>query len=390
MISERLSGIKKSASLSLTKMASDMKQQGIHVYNFGIGEPDFTTPDGIIEYSYESSKRGMTHYTPSSGLPDLRKAISEKLVSFNNIKDASSQEVVVTPTKFAVYSSLLAVLNPGDQVLFPEPYYLSYPDIVRLAGGKPVPFRLPDDYSLNLDEAEKLVTPKTRVFIFNSPVNPTGKVYSAKDIRALSDFVLEHNLMLISDEIYESIIFKGAHFSPASIPEMRDNTITVSGFSKSHAMTGWRIGYLHARKEIADACDLIQQQTITCAPSVSQTAAIAALKDTESPKKFTSIFKKRKDLVVKLLNEIQGITVTEPEGAFYAFPKFEMSMSSGEFSSQLLQKSHVAVIPGNAFGESSDDHFRLSFATQEEELVKGIELISEFMNGKRADKPAGP
>ncbi len=389
MVSSRLSGINKSASLALTRVAAEFKQKGIKVYNFGIGEPDFTTPEGIINASYESARKGMTHYTPSSGLPQLRQAIAEKLSVFNGIDGALAEEVVATPTKFALYISLLVLLEPDDGVLIPEPYYLSYPDIVRLAGGKALPFVLPRDYAFDLEAAEDLVTPRTKVMIFNSPVNPTGKVYSEKDIRKLSDFVIDHDLMLISDEIYEYIIFKGKHFSPASIPEMRERTITVSGFSKSHAMTGWRIGYLHAPKEIADACDLIQQQTITCAPSISQVAAIEALKDSESPKKFTAEFRERRDIVVKMLNEIDGIDVIEPEGTFYAFPHFDMRAGSERFSSDLLKEYHVAVTPGRAFGERFDDHFRLSFAAKEEDLVKGIEELGNFMKARKAEQTAG-
>ncbi|MCL4315134.1 MAG: pyridoxal phosphate-dependent aminotransferase [Candidatus Thermoplasmatota archaeon] len=383
MISERLSSIRPSASLSITKTVAEMKAKNIHIYNFGIGEPDFTTPEGIIDYSYECSRSGMTHYTPSSGLPELRDAIAQKLRKFNNIDGASADEIVVSPTKFTIYATLLALLNPGEEVLIPEPYYLSYPDIVRLSGGKPVPFRTPDDFSLDLSEAEKLVSPRTRVFIYNSPVNPTGKVFTEKEVKGLVDFVVKNDLYLISDEIYENIIFRGKHISPASFDEIRDRTITVSGFSKSHAMTGWRIGYLHAPREIAKACDLIQQQTITCAPSVSQTAAIEALRDTESPVRFTEKFRERMHKVVKLLREIDGINVIEPEGTFYAFPKYDLNMDSVDFASSLLKESNVAVTPGTAFGESGERHFRLSFATSDEDIENGISALSGFIRNRK-------
>ncbi len=378
MRERRALDIGESASLKLTRIAESLKLQGKKIYGFGIGEPDFTTPERIINAAFQKAREGGTHYTPSAGLMDLRRAVAGKLKSRNSI-DATPESVLITPSKFAVYMGILSTASPGDEVLIPDPYYLSYPDITKLAGAKPVYVPTDSDYEIDLDGASRLVTPKTKTFLFNSPANPTGKVYSEKSIRKLSDFIIENDLVLISDEIYEDLIFEGKHFSPASIEEMRDRTLTVSGFSKSYAMTGWRIGYIQGPVEIISQCNRIQQQSLTCAPSVSQYAALEALRSDTEVIEFREAFRRRRDLVLKLLSEIDSISVKKPEGTFYAFPSFESSLDTGSFCTDLLNEKQVIVTPGTAFGNAGEKHFRLSFATSDEVIEQGISRIREFM-----------
>ncbi len=373
---------KESASLNLTRKAELLKSQGKAVYNFGIGEPDFTTPERIIEYAFNEAKSGKTHYTPSQGIMELRKAISEKL-EFRNKIHSSPDNIIVTPTKFAIYSSILSVALPGEDVMIPDPYYLSYPDIVKLADANPVSVATDENFEIDLSDAEEKITPKTKMFILNSPANPTGKVYSRNSIKKLCDFVLDHDLFLLSDEIYEDLIFDGEHFSPASIEEMADRTITVSGFSKSYAMTGWRIGYLQANKEIVSSCNRIQQQSITCAPSVSQYAALEALKDRSDVEKFRKEFAERREIVIDLLGKIDGLNTRKPEGTFYVFPQYASDEDSERFCSDLLTEKGVIVTPGSAFGNRGERHFRLSFATSESTIREGIAKLSEFIEEKK-------
>ena len=379
MLSRRLDNISPSKTVSLSNKASELKKSGKKVYNFGIGEPDFTTPDGIIKAAFDAAKAGKTHYTPSSGIPELRSAIADKMKKVNNVP-AESGNVLVTNTKFSINLAAMALLNPGDEVLIPEPYYLSYPEIMKLYGAKPVPVRSDEDYDIDFDELRKMTSPRTKALIYSSPSNPTGKVFSEKLLRKLSDYIIENDMILIADEIYEDIIFEGKPFSPASIPEMFDRTVTVNGFSKSHAMTGWRIGYMVANESIIKASDKIQQQTITCAPSVSQYAALAALEDKKSPKDFRDKFLHRRDLVRKLLSN-SSLKSRNPEGAFYAFPQYHLDINSEKFCNLLLERKNVIVTPGSAFGEQGKNHFRLSFATDDETIMEGIERIIRFTEG---------
>jgi len=376
MFSRRLNNISPSKTVSLSNKANELKRAGKKIYNFGIGEPDFTTPRNIIEAAFEAAENGKTHYTPSAGIPELRSAIAEKMKKINNVQ-AERENVLVSNTKFTINLSLMALLNPGDEVIIPEPYYLSYPEIVKLYDAKPVPVRSDENYDIDFDELSRMISPRTRALIYSSPSNPTGKVFSEKTIRKLSDYIIENDMILISDEIYEDIVFEGKPFSPASIPEMFERTITVNGFSKSHAMTGWRIGYMVANEKIIKAADKIQQQTVTCAPSVSQYAAIAALQDHKSPEEFRTKFLHRRDLVQKLLAD-STLKSRKPEGAFYVFPQYSADINSEEFCNRLLESENVIVTPGSAFGDQGEHHFRLSFATDDETIVEGIGRIIKF------------
>lgn len=377
MLASRLSSISESKSVATSNKAAELVKAGKRVYNFGIGEPDFTTPEHIIRAGFEASLKGKTHYTSSYGILELREAISKKMNEVNSVK-STFKNLLVTPTKFSLNLSVMSLMNPGDEAIIPEPYYLSYPDIVRLHGGKVLASPTDENYSFDIDDMRSLLSPRTKMVIISNPTNPTGKVYSEKELRELSDFVIENNLFLVSDEIYEDLIFEGRMFSPASMPEMFDRTITVGGFSKSYAMTGWRVGYMVAPEEIIKASNKIQQQTITCAPSISQYASLAAIQDRETPVKFNEIFRKRRDLVHQLISQSDSLEMRKPEGTFYAFVRYGGNMPSDAFSEKLLNEKLVVVTPGSAFGDQGEYHFRLSFATDDETIREGIGKIIEF------------
>ena len=382
MVSSRLKNISQSATISMNLKAEELKKTGKKVYNFSLGEPDFNTPDNIIDFAFKAARNGKTHYTPSKGVPELREKIARKFREMNNIS-ADPANIIVTPTKFSVSLAMMSLLEEGDNVLLPMPYYVSYPDIVKLYGGVPRGVGTNADYGFDYEALEKSVDGRTKALIFSNPCNPTGKVYGENEIRKLCDFVLEHGLYLISDEIYEDLSFEKRPFSPASIPEMADKTITLSGFSKSYAMTGWRIGYMLANPEIIRASDIIQQQTMTCATSVSQYAAIAALDDRETPRRFRDAFMKRRDLLMKSLSGIDGLSFVKPEGAFYLFPEYDLEMTSNDMSMKLLEDVQVIVTPGSAFGEQGERHFRISYATSDENIIEGSRRIGEFMHRRR-------
>ncbi len=382
MVATRLKNISQSATISMNLKAEELRKTGKRVYNFSLGEPDFNTPDSIIDFAFNAARNGKTHYTPSKGVPELREKIVKKFREINNI-NADPANIIVTPTKFSVSLAMMSLLENGDNVLLPEPYYVSYPDIVKLYGGIPRGVRTREDYSFDYEAIEKSIDGRTKALIFSNPCNPTGKVYGEKEIRKLCDIVLDRGLYLISDEIYEDISYEKRPFSPASIPEMAEKTITLSGFSKSYAMTGWRIGYMLANPEIIKASDTIQQQTMTCATSVSQYAAIAALDDRETPRKFRDAFMKRRDLLIKSLSGINGLSFVKPEGAFYLFPEYDIGMPSEELSMKLLEDQQVTVTPGSAFGDQGERHFRISYATSDENIIEGSRRIGEFMRKTR-------
>ncbi len=379
MVSARVNKINESATVSMSNRAAELKAEGKKIYNFGIGEPDFKTPQSIIDYSYKMAREGKTHYTPSAGIPELREKIAEKMKKKNNI-DVSSKNVLVTPTKFSLNLALYTIIDPGDEVMLPAPYYVSYTDIIKLNEGKALIFDTDENYEFDFDKMRKMVSPKTKAFMLNNPVNPTGKVYSERTLRQLSDFILENNLFLISDEIYEDLIYKGKMFSPGSINEMKEKTVTLSGFSKSYAMTGWRIGYMVAPEDIIKAANKVQQQTLTCAPSVSQYAALNALDDEDDVIEMRNVFNKRRMLALSLLKEIDGINVYEPEGAFYIFPGYNKDIKSSELAMDLLNNQNVIITPGLPFG--AEKHFRISYATSDDVITEGISRIKKYFNSK--------
>jgi aspartate aminotransferase len=294
----------------------------------------------------------------------------------------SSGNVLVTPTKFSINLTFLSILNPGDEVLIPEPYFLSYPEIVKLCSGKPIPVPTDENFDFNFELMKKYVNPRTKAIIISNPCNPTGKVYSEKQMKELIDFSLEHKLYLISDEIYEDLIFNGKMFSPASVQEIFDHVVTIGGFSKSYAMTGWRIGYMVASEDLIKASNKLQQQTITCVSSLSQFAALAAIKDRDTPAKFRESFLRRKKIVESMVNGSDTMSMHPVDGTFYAFVKYRKQISSEEYSNALLDQKKVLVTPGSAFGQQGEGFFRLSFATDDDTIRTGIDLIDQFNMGK--------
>ncbi|WP_075056453.1 pyridoxal phosphate-dependent aminotransferase [Thermogymnomonas acidicola] len=386
MLSRRISSVRGSATISLSNRASLMERQGKRVLNFGVGgEPDFTTPEGIIEGAFQwARKGGKTHYTPSAGIFELREAIAQDYVERGGF-DVKPENILVTPTKFAINLAVFSTMDPGDEILIPEPYYLSYYDIAAINGIKPVPVRTGEDFSFDFDLMQEYVGPRTRGVIISNPSNPTGRVYGRDEIKGgLVDFCEDNGMLLLSDEIYRSLVYEGQPASPPLSFTGLDRAIVMDGFSKSYAMTGWRIGYLVADRQVIEGgANRLQQQTITCAPpSVAQYAALEALKDKQSPVEMRERFRKRRDLVLRELGKSSRLKIVKPQGAFYVFPEFSDARSSEKFCEDLLEEKGVIVTPGSAFGEQGGEkHFRLSFATSESVIEEGCRMIVDFLEG---------
>jgi aspartate aminotransferase len=376
MVSRRVSRVLKSETVSLSNKVQEMKSRGLKIYNFGIGEPDFTTPDNIIDYAHEKAKEGFTHYTPSLGFSELRNKIAAEYS--RRYTATSAKNVLVTPTKFSINLSIMAICDDDDEILIPEPYYLSYPDICRLNGVKPVSFPSREDFSIDFEYLEGLINPRTRAILISNPSNPTGKVLSESDIKHILSLCKKYNIYFICDQIYEDLIYHGKLFSPLNLDPALKNTIILSGFSKSFAMTGWRIGFMIASDDIIEAADTFQQQTITCAPSISQQAAIFALDHYEESTRMRNEFEKRREIAIREMKKIPNISLKEPEGAFYLFPKYDLPLKSRELCMQLLEKKGVSTIPGSVFGDQGEMHFRLSYAASEDDIINGIAKIGEF------------
>jgi aspartate aminotransferase len=394
ILSERIHRLAESETLAMTRRSRELKEQGFDVINLSIGQPDFNTPDYIKEAAREALDQNYTFYPPVSGYPDLRKAICRKLKRDNNLNYTPDQVVVSTGAKQALANTMLSLVNPGDEVIVPAPYWVSYREIVKLAEGTSVVIKtgVETDFKVTPDQLEKAISPKTKVFIFSSPCNPTGSVYSREELSALAKVFQAHpGIFIISDEIYELINFKGRHESIAQFPELRDRVIIINGVSKGFAMTGWRLGYCVAAPEIAKACDKIQGQFTSGASSISQRAAIAAINtdpaESEELRNMIETFRNRRDLFLKLLNEIPGFRTNIPDGAFYIFPDVtwyygksngSVNINNGtDLCNYLLDHAHVALVSGEAFG--NPDCIRLSYATSNEELIEAARRIKEAL-----------
>ena len=381
MVSQRLQQVPASGTLAISNLVSQLKSEGIDVISFSLGEPDFTTPDNILDAAKASLDRGFTHYTPSTGIPELRKAVAERARSFNKL-DVQAKNVLITPCKHAIFMAAMAYIDPGDEVLLPDPGWVTYEADIRLCGGIPVyvPLRFEDGFVLDPAVIESLITPKTRMIILNTPANPTGCVIPEKTIRAIAELAMEHDIMVLADETYENLVYSGMHFSIASIPGMMDRTITVSGLSKTAAMTGWRIGWAISTEQNIKDLNKLQGHTVSCCTSFAQEGAVEALTGDQAPiAKMVAEFKERRDLVIDLLSEIEGLETKVPEGAFYVFPKYSADISSAELAKRLLEEQHVAVTPGIAFGPHGEGFFRISYAASEADLREGIARIKKFM-----------
>ena len=379
MVSKRLQEVPPSGTVAISNMVSEMKASGIKdIISFSVGEPDFTTPGNVIDAAIESLREGFTHYTPSMGIPELKKAIAESTKAKNGIP-CGPQNVLVTPTKQAIFMWALAYLDPGDEVLLPDPAWVSYEAVIRLAGAIPVYVSTYFDerYVINADNVLKAITPKTKAIIINSPSNPTGTVQPEKALKAIADICVDKDLIVLSDEIYEHVIYDAKHVSLAAMPGMWERTYTVSGLSKTYAMTGWRIGWLIA--DDVKSINKLQSHSITCCTSFVQTAAVEAINGPQDAKNaMVKEFKNRRDLALDLLAEIPGLACNKPDGAFYLFPKYDFDITSHKFAEGLLQNSHVAITPGRAFGPCGEGSFRLSYAASEDDIREGIARIKAF------------
>lgn len=399
MIADRLLAVKPSATLAVTTKAKELKEQGVDVIDLGVGEPDFPTPQHICDEAKAALDRGETKYVAVAGTPALRKAICDKLKRENNLDYTPDEITVNCGGKGTLFNIIMATVNPKDEVIIPAPYWVSYPDMVRIAEGTPVFVVGKEEtgFKITPEDLEKAITPKTKWFIINSPSNPSGAAYTPDELRALADVLKRHpHVWIISDEIYEHIVYD--NFKSASIaavaPELKDRTLTVNGLAKSFSMTGWRVGYAAGPAEVIKAANKIQSQSTSHAVSFCQSAGVVAL---NSPMDFlkerNDIFKQRRDMVVEKLNAIAGITCRVPEGAFYLYPSIAGCIgkktpdgkeikTDTDFVTYLLETQGVAVVPGVAFGLSP--YFRLSYATATELLEKACERIKVFCSSLTA------
>ena len=388
IVSNSLKRIKPSPTIAVTSKAREMRAAGKDVIGLGAGEPDFDTPDNIKDAAIEAIKRGETKYTAVDGTPKLKKAIQSKFKRENNLSYDLDQISVGTGGKQVLYNVFMATLNPGDEVIIPAPYWVSYPDMVLLAGGKPkiVKCSEKNEFKITPDELKKAIGKKTKWLIINSPSNPTGSCYTRSEIEELSKILIKNkNVYILSDDIYEHITYDDfKFFTIAQIKALKDRTLTMNGVSKSYSMTGWRIGYGAGPKDIIKAVAKIQSQSTTNPSSISQAAAVEALNGTQDFIKTRSdSFKERRDYVVETLNSINGLSCLKPSGAFYVFPNCKKLLgkktklkTDKEFVEKLLEKAEVAVVQGSAFG--LDGYFRISYATSMENLKKALDRIKSF------------
>jgi aspartate aminotransferase len=384
-LSSRAKSVSPSLTLAITAKAKKMKQEGVDVVSFGSGEPDFDTPDNIKAAAIKSIQQGFTKYTAESGTDELKKAICDKFRKDNGLTYSPSQIVVSCGAKHSLYNIIQAVCEKGDEVIIPSPYWLSYPEMAILAEAKPVFIETDDSsgFRMSLSALEKAITKKTKIVIINSPSNPTGSIYAKEELMKIGKLVSEKGILIISDEIYEKIIFDGIpHVSIASLGEdIFKNTVVVNGVSKSFAMTGWRIGYLASPdNELVTAIKNIQSHSTSNPASISQMAALEALTNSGTiAGEMKNQFEKRRDYIVDRINKIKGFSCRRPEGAFYVFCRInKKGLSSMEVTDRLLDEANVAVVPGKVFG--SDAHIRISFATSMGNIKKGIDRIEEWFN----------
>jgi aspartate aminotransferase len=393
-LSRRIESIEESATLAMASKAREYKAKGIDVINLSLGEPDFKTPAHICEAAKKAIDEGKYFtYPPVAGYQDLREAIAAKYQKENKVPYRAENIVVSNGAKQSIANVIFALINPGDEVVVFSPYWVSYDAIIRLAEGNPVMVSgtLENDFKVSAKQLEQAITAKTRAIIFSSPCNPTGSVFSRAELQAIADVVLHHpNLLVIADEIYEHINFTGDQTSIASLPGMFERTITVNGFAKGYAMTGWRVGYIGAPKWIADGAIKMQGQLTSANSSIAQRAALAAIAGDISPtQKMVEEYKKRRELVYKLLREIPGLKANYPQGAFYFFPDVShfIGKSDGSYTIQngddlclyLLDKAHVSLVPGGAFGDPNC--IRISYAASEKDLVEALRRLKEVLAG---------
>jgi aspartate aminotransferase len=392
-LSDRLQRLAPSATLAMSQKSSEMKAQGIDVINMSVGEPDFNTPDHIKQAAKLAIDENYSRYSPVPGYPDLRQAIARKLERENQLHYTPAEILVSNGAKQSVCNTVMAMINPGDEVIIPAPYWVSYPQMVLLAGGNPVIVEagFEQNFKMTPAQLEAAITPKTRLLILCSPSNPTGSVYSKAELEGLAKVILAHDdLFVLADEIYEHINYVGKHQSIAQFPGMKERSIIVNGVSKAYAMTGWRIGYIAAPEWIVKGCNKLQGQYTSGPCSVSQKAAeFAYTSSQECVEEMRKAFERRRDLIVRLAKDIPGLEVNVPEGAFYLFPKCSSFFgkkstvdgfpvnNSTDFAMYLLEKGHVATVGGDAFGDP--ECFRMSYATSDENIVEAMRRIKDVL-----------
>lgn len=391
-LSDRLNRLAPSATLAMSQKSSEMKAQGIDVINMSVGEPDFNTPENIKEAAKKAIDDNFSRYSPVPGYPDLRKAIVAKLKKENGLDYTVNEVIVGTGGKQGICNVILALVNPGDEVIIPAPYWVSYPQMAKLAGGVPVIVNagFDQDFKMTPEQLEAAITPKTKMLILCSPSNPTGSVYSKEELAALADVLRKHpDVFVLADEIYEHINYIGKHHSIAQEPGIKEQVIIANGVSKAYAMTGWRIGFLAGPEWIIKGCNKLQGQYTSGTCSVSQKAAEAAYTlDQSAVEEMRQAFERRRDLIVKLAKEVPGLEVNIPQGAFYLFPKCNSYFgksngdktinNSTDFAMYLLEEAHVATVGGDAFGDP--DCFRMSYATSDENIKEAIRRIKEALS----------
>ena len=390
-LSDRLNRLSPSATLAMSQKSSELKAQGIDIINLSVGEPDFNTPDHIKAAAIKAVEENYSRYSPVPGYPELKNAIVNKLKNENGLDYKPSQILCSNGAKQSVCNAIMALVNAGDEVIIPAPYWVSYPQMVLLAEGTPVFVEAPieQDFKITPEQLEAAITPQTRALILCSPSNPTGSVYSKKELEGLKDVLLKHErVIVIADEIYEHINYVGKHVSMAEFDDIKDRVVIINGVSKAYAMTGWRIGFIAAPEWIVKGCNKLQGQYTSGPCSVSQKAAEAAFAGYQQcVEDMRQAFERRRNLVVKLAKEIPGLEVNEPQGAFYLFPKCSSYFgktdgertinNSTDFAMYLLEVGHVAAVGGDAFG--SPECFRISYATSDENIIESMKRIKETL-----------
>ena len=381
MSARRLSRVPESGTVKISNAVSKLRSEGVDIISFSTGEPDFATPDNITQACVSSLNDHFTHYTPSVGIPQLREAIAEKSRNENNIPCEASN-VLVTPSKQAIFMTALSLIDEGDEVILPDPSWGTYDACIRLAGGIPryVEVSSEKDYRLTPEDVAEAISPATKMIFLNTPSNPTGAVATKEDVQGIADLAIDHDLYVMSDEVYEKIIFEGTHYSIASIPGMFERTITINGMSKVYAMTGWRLGWAIAPPDVFKLLNTLQTHSLTCCTSFAQQAGVEALSGPQdSVSKMLDEFKARRSIVMEELEKIPTLSCPVPKGAFYIFPSYDHDISSVDLTEYLLYKAHVGVTPGSAFGPGSDKHIRISYACSREDLREGMRRIGEAL-----------
>jgi aspartate aminotransferase len=390
-LSDRINNLAESQTLAMAKKSRELQAQGKDIISLSIGEPDFNTPDFIKDAAKKAIDDNITRYTPVSGILELRKAISQKFKRDNNLDYSFDQVVVSTGAKQSIANVILSMVNPGEEVIVPIPYWVSYIETIKLAEGIPVtiPTSIESNFKITPEQLKKAITPKSKMIVFSTPCNPSGSVYNKEELKALAEVIIQYpDLYIISDEIYEYINFGGKHESIAQFDFIYERVITVNGVSKGYAMTGWRIGYIGAPKWIADACDKMQGQFTSGACSIAQMAAMEGIKAMPSVTfEMRDAFKKRRDLVLNLMKEIPGMKTNVPDGAFYIFPDISHYFgksynsysikNSSDLSMFILEEGNVALVSGDAFGD--DNCIRFSYATSEDKLIEAVKRIKETL-----------